>query len=49
MKEDEEKTIEKDGVKATYKEKDERTLKEIFNVNIVDEIEEIMKEKVLND
>lgn len=45
----EEKTIEKDGVTATYKEKDKKTLKELFDVDIVEEIEGIMKEKVLND
>jgi hypothetical protein len=48
MKE-EEKTIEKNGIKVTYKEKDKKSLKELFNVDIIDEIESIMKEKVLND
>jgi hypothetical protein len=49
MKKDKETTIEKYGVKATYKEKDKTILKEIFNIDIVDEIEWIIKEKVLND
>lgn len=50
MKEDDkEVVIESNGIKVTYKEKDKKSLKELFNVDIIDEIEGIMKEKVLND
>jgi hypothetical protein len=49
MTEEKEVTIEKNGIKVTYKEKDKKSLKELFNVDIVEEIEGIMKEKVLND